>query len=173
MKCDAAKFARMYEDIYRDLYRFALCMMKNPQDAEDVVSEAVIRGYEHVHALKREDAFKSWMFTILSRMCKKKLAAMAKNQAANEAEFFENLEGENGEEGMTMSLDIQRAFAVLSEEEKLIIGLSVFGGYQSREIGEMLKLKSGTVRSKRSRALAKMSVILAPAGADGQSAYTY
>ena len=39
MKCDAVKFAGMYEEIYRDLYRFALCMMKNPQDAEDVVQE--------------------------------------------------------------------------------------------------------------------------------------
>lgn len=53
----------------------------------------------------------------------------------------------------------------------MIVGLSVFGGYQSKEIGEMLKLKSGTVRSKRSRALSKMSVILAPAEAGSQAAY--
>ena len=164
MKCDAVKFAGMYEEIYRDLYRFALCMMKNPQDAEDVVSEAVIRGYERVHALKKEDAFKGWMFTILSRMCKKKLAA-------HEAEFFDRLEGESGEDGINLSLDVRRAFAVLSEEEQMIVGLSVFGGYQSKEIGEMLKLKSGTVRSKRSRALSKMSVILAPAEAGSQAAY--
>ena len=171
MKCDAVKFAGMYEEIYRDLYRFALCMMRNPQDAEDVVSEAVIRGFEHVHSLKREDAFKSWMFTILSRMCKKKLAAMAKSQTAHEAEFFERLESGSGEDDMNLSLDVRRAFAVLSDEEQMIVGLSVFGGYQSKEVGEMLKLKSGTVRSKRSRALAKMSVILAPSATDSQAAY--
>lgn len=171
MKCDAVKFAGMYEEIYRDLYRFALCMMKNPQDAEDVVSEAVIRGYERVHSLKKEEAFKGWMFTILSRMCKKKLAAMAKTRTAHEAEFFERLEGGSGEDGINLSLDVRRAFAVLSEEEQMIVGLSVFGGYQSKEIGEMLKLKSGTVRSKRSRALSKMSVILAPAEAGSQAAY--
>ena len=72
---------------------------------------------------------------------------------------------------MNLSLDVRRAFAVLSEEEQMIVGLSVFGGYQSKEIGEMLKLKSGTVRSKRSRALSKMSVILAPAEAGSQAAY--
>ena len=30
MKCDAAAFAGMYETIYKDLYRYALCMMRNP-----------------------------------------------------------------------------------------------------------------------------------------------
>ena len=35
MKCDAAAFAGMYETIYKDLYRYALCMMRNPHDAED------------------------------------------------------------------------------------------------------------------------------------------
>lgn len=168
MKCDAVRFAGMYEEIYLDLYRFALCMMRNPQDAEDAVSEAVIHGYEHVASLRREDAFKSWMFTILSRVCKKKLAAAKKN-AANEAEFFERAEG--AEDRMNLSLDVRRAFAVLSEEEQMIIGLSVFGGYQSNEIGKMLRLKDGTVRSKRSRALAKMSVILGPPAAEGQAAY--
>lgn len=168
MKCDAVKFAGMYEEVYLDLYRFALCMMRNPQDAEDAVSEAVIHGYEHVSSLRREEAFKSWMFTILSRVCKKKLAAAKKN-AMNEAEFFER--AEEGEDRMNLSLDVRRAFAVLSEEEQMIIGLSVFGGYQSNEIGKMLRLKDGTVRSKRSRALAKMSVILEPRTAEGQAVY--
>lgn len=169
MKCDAARFAGMYEEVYRDLYRFALCMMRNPQDAEDAVSEAVIHGYEHVYSLRREDAFKSWMFTILSRVCKKRLAAAARKREADAAGFFERPEGV--EDNMNLSLDVRRAFAVLSEEEQMIVGLSVFGGYQSSEIGRMLRLKDGTVRSKRSRALAKMSVILKPQDADGQATY--
>lgn len=169
MKCDAVKFAGMYEGIYKDLYRFALCMVKNPQDAEDAVSEAVIHGYEHVASLRREDAFKNWMFTILSRVCKKRLAAAAKKREAEEAEFFERSEGV--EDSMNLSLDVRRAFAVLSEEEQMIVGLSVFGGYQSGEIGKMMKLKDGTVRSKRSRALAKMSVVLEPCAAGGQATY--
>jgi DNA-directed RNA polymerase specialized sigma24 family protein len=44
----------------------------------------------------------------------------------------------------------------LSEEEQTIIALSVFGGYNSKEIGEMLKLNANTVRPKRSRGLEKM-----------------
>ena len=73
MKCDVDTFARMYEEIYKDLYRFALCMMKNEQDAEDAVSDAVLSGYENIRKLRDEKAFKSWMFTILANTCKKKL----------------------------------------------------------------------------------------------------
>ena len=37
MRCDTKTFAQMYGTVYKDLYRFALCMMRNPQDAEDAV----------------------------------------------------------------------------------------------------------------------------------------
>ena len=59
MKCSIKKFSEMYETVYRDLYRYALCLMKNPQEAEDAVSEAVIAAYENIHKLKKEEAFKS------------------------------------------------------------------------------------------------------------------
>ena len=55
---------------------------------------------------------------------------------------------------------MRNAFAILTEEEQIIVGLSVFGGYTSEEIGEALKKSPSTVRSKMSRALAKMSLIL-------------
>ena len=59
MKCDAKAFAKMYETVYRDLYRFALCTMKNSHDAEDAVSEAVMNAYEpvsytHLDVYKRQ-----------------------------------------------------------------------------------------------------------------------
>ena len=47
MRCDAHTFAQMYETVYIDLYRFALCMMKNKHDAEDAVGEAVLKAYEN------------------------------------------------------------------------------------------------------------------------------
>ena len=117
MKCDAAAFAGMYETIYKDLYRYALCMMRNPHDAEDVVSETVIKGYERIHTLRSEDAFKSWMFTILSNVCKRKLKAMAKQSPVENENVWEQLSDEAaGEDVMNLRLDLRRALAVLSEE---------------------------------------------------------
>ena len=56
--------------------------------------------------------------------------------------------------------DIRIAFEVLNNEEKEIVSMAVFAGYKSREIAEYLGLKATTVRSKLSRALAKMKPVL-------------
>ena len=133
MKCDVNTFAQMYETVYKDLYRFALCMMKNAEDAEDAVSDAVLAAYENIRKLRKKESFRSWMFTIVANICRKRLRQAAKRR---------------------------KAFFILSEEEQMIVGLSVFGGYNSTEIGKILKLNANTVRSRRKRALAKMECIL-------------
>ena len=89
MKCSIKKFSEMYETVYRDLYRYALCLMKNPQEAEDAVSEAVIAAYENIHKLKKEEAFKSWIFTILTNKCKKRLKKALKETPGREEELPE------------------------------------------------------------------------------------
>lgn len=154
MKCDESTFISMYETVYKDLYRFALCMMRHPQDAEDAVSEAVILAYENIQKLRKEDAFKSWILKILSNICKKKLKGPERQDAPLEKqdEFVQT--------DFSMRIDLQKAFFILSEEERMIVALSVFGGYNSVEIGKMHHLNPNTVRSKRSRALSKMGCML-------------
>ena len=65
MKCDAKAFSKLYEQVYQDLYRYALCLMRDPHEAEDAVSAAVLSAYEHIHKLRKEEAFKSWIFTTI------------------------------------------------------------------------------------------------------------
>lgn len=158
MKRDSERFAVMYEAIYRDLYRFAFCMMRNSHDAEDAVSEAVMNAYEHMEALREEEAFKSWMFTILANVCRKKWKKDKKEKEKEVLSFFVREEDLN--QDIEQAVDIRNAFDALSEEEKMIVGFSVFGGYQSGEIGKALSRKPATVRSIRSRALEKMGRIL-------------
>ena len=158
MRCDKKTFAQMYETVYQDLYRFALCMMRNPQDAEDAVSEAVVAAYENIGKLKKEDAFKSWIFTILSNICKKKWRNAAREETRSDEEMLFSAASEEPDIGV--ALDVRKAFFLLEDEEQTIVGLSVFGGYTSQEIGDALKLNPNTVRSKRSRALQKMECVL-------------
>ena len=143
----------MYETVYRDLYHYALCLMKNPQEAEDAVSEAVVAAYENIHKLKKEEAFRSWIFTILTNKCKKRLKKALKEEP-----------GQPVVPDYDLAMDVRKAFFVLSEEEQILVGLSVFGGYCSQEIGEMMRLNPNTVRSKRSRALKKMECVLGSYG---------
>ena len=70
---DIKAFSQLYARIYKDLYKFALYMTRHTQDAEDAVSEAVLSAYENLSNLRKEDSFRSWMFTILNNCCKKML----------------------------------------------------------------------------------------------------
>ena len=154
---DAKAFTELYRGVYRDLYRFALCMMRHPQDAEDAVSEAVLAAFENVHKLRNEDAFRSWIFQILANVCKKKLKSMERKEVELKEE---DVSEEMPELTDGLREDVQKALLVLSEEERLVVAMSVTAGYNSKEIGNILNLNPSTVRSKRKRALEKMSWVL-------------
>ena len=160
MRCDAKTFAQMYETVYMDLYRFALCMMRSRQDAEDAVSEAVMAAYENIGKLRDEKAFRNWIFTILSNICKRKLQDAARERSRSNEAYSLIRQDTPEEPDMGLAVDVRKAFFLLEEKEQTIVGLSVFGGYNSQEIGEALKLNPNTVRSKRSRALQKMECVL-------------
>ena len=153
-KKDAQAFAALYAQIYQDLYRFALYLLKHAHDAEDVVSDTVADAYASIHKLRKAESFKGWIFKILSNKCKMKLKEYLNKQ--------EELPDDMVSEGKDMleQMEVRRAFSRLNDEERMIISLHVFAGYKSREVAELLHMNENTVRSKESRALKKMENIL-------------
>lgn len=57
---------------------------------------------------------------------------------------------------MTKAIEVREAVSSLEKEEKMIVLLSAVHGFKCTEIAQMLSKPEGTVRSKRSRALAKL-----------------
>ena len=55
---------------------------------------------------------------------------------------------------------IQELLSALSDEERQIVVLAVFGGYKGEEIAKILHMKHSTVRSKYRRALKKLEQYL-------------
>lgn len=125
---DTKAFSLLYAGVCKEMYKFALYMMKHTEDAEDAVSETVISAFENIAKLKNESSFKSWIFTILGNQCRKMLG--------------------------------KRGNHVSEEEERMILSYSVFAGYGSEEIAQMLEMNAATVRSRKSRALGKMRKML-------------
>ncbi len=153
---DAEAFAQLYAQIYQDLYRFALYTLRNEADAEDAVSETVTDAYGSIKLLRSEEAFKAWMFRILSNKCKNKMREYSrKHVALEEAE-----EIAAGTDDVTDSLYIRTLFGRLSDVERLIVSMHVFGGYTSAEIAGLLHMNANTVRTKESRALKKLARII-------------
>ena len=150
-KGDTHAFARLYEKYYRDLYYFALSMTKNEYTAEDAVSSAVLKAYEKLGSLKKDSSFKSWLFQITANECRNAL----KKTSSVYIEDMDRPEPSAEDTGYEKS-EIAELLALLSEEERLIITLSVFAGYNSREIAGIVHKKEGSVRSIKSRAFARL-----------------
>ncbi len=152
-------FSVLYGKIYNDLYKFAYYVLKDQQDAEDAVSDAVMDAYVGIGKLKNADAFRGWMFKILSAKCKRKLKSYAgKNRETLLSET--DLSALSFESDTSERMDLKKAFEALSDEERMIISLNVFGGYNSDEIAKMLHKNRNTIRSKQSRAFGKMKEYL-------------
>lgn len=150
---DAGAFAGLYEAVYKDMYRFALYTLRNETDAEDAVSEAVTDAYASIHRLRSADAFKAWIFRILSNKCKNRLKEYGKKTVPLE----DAGEIAAADCDMTDSMFVRKVFGELKDKERLIVSLHVFGGYTTKEIAGMLKMNPNTVRTKESRALKKMA----------------
>lgn len=152
---DRDAFAELYAQVYQDLYRFALYILKNRHDAEDVVSDTVVAAYEQIRKLRREEAFRGWIFKICSNRCRRKL----KEYINKTEELPDDLAASGGD--LSEQTQVRTAFAKLSEEERLIISMHIFAGYTSKEIGKILHMNDNTVRSKENRALKKMEKFMA------------
>lgn len=151
---DKLAFEQHYGQVYKDMYRFALYTLGKPEDAEDAVSEAVMDAWKGREALKQSEAFKSWIFKILSVKCKRKIKEYIKQREELAPDIPESLADTSGDlEAAVSRGDIQKACTSLEAIDRIILSMTVFGGYTSREIGESLQMKDGTVRSRLSRAL--------------------
>ena len=144
----------LYESVYQDLYRFAYYYMGNPQDAEDVVSETVLKAYEKFSTLRNEVSFRSWIFKILVNQANdylKKHRMNRTNELVDEPFYHPELSD---------ALITKEMLSTLSEEERRIVTLAVFGGYKGEEIAGMIGQRHSTIRSKYRRALKKLEKIV-------------
>lgn len=155
---NADAFGELYEMYAQDLFRFAYYYTGSTGVAEDCVSEAVCLAFENIPNLKKNYAFKSWMFKILHNCCKNAQKVKMMERGNVEITSLVNMSAPEKDHSEKMSLEA--ALKKLSDEEREIVVLYFSSGYNSKEIGEILDLKDSTVRSKTSRATSKLREML-------------
>ena len=53
-------------------YRFSLLVCGHPQDAEDVMQDALLKTYRYVSRIKEPEAFRMWLYTTVQNACRMK-----------------------------------------------------------------------------------------------------
>lgn len=68
-------------------YRFSLLVCGHPEDAEDVMQDALLQTYRHVRAIESPDAFRTWLYTTVRNAC-----LMKRRRRAGEPADFVSIE---------------------------------------------------------------------------------
>lgn len=152
------------------LRRFALSLCGNEFDADDLVSETIIKAYENLRSLKDRNKLRQWLFRILNNTfisnCRgrKKFYDLPRGNSEDSMDnfsLFEALENstlkssgdpEKSFLNMLTKEKIFRAIDSLQDEFRITLELCDVEGFSYSEIGEVLKIPIGTVRSRISRA---------------------
>lgn len=152
-------FIQALNIIERDLYIIAKTKLNNEDDIKDCIQETVLLAYKNLKKLRDLKKFKSWVTKILINNCykilKKKNISLYSYEEL-EADNFLQSDDEYIE--VTNDIDFFKMIEFLSEDEKIILVMSILNDYSSIEISHILNLNENTVRSKLMRAKNKIKL---------------
>tara|TARA_R110002073_G_scaffold8207_1_gene45694 strand:- start:133897 stop:134376 length:480 start_codon:yes stop_codon:yes gene_type:complete len=135
------------------MYNVSYRIVRNRHDAEDVVQESFIKGFDKVHQIKEEVSLGAWLKRItvnasLDLVRKRKKEYWVDELHVSEEEVKDS-EIEDFSE-MTVKL-IKECINNLKEKYRVILVLYMIEDYNHREISELLGLKESTVRNQYRR----------------------
>ncbi|MCM1123742.1 MAG: sigma-70 family RNA polymerase sigma factor [Eubacterium sp.] len=138
------RFEQDIREYAPNMYRMALAMLHNRQDAEDAVSEAVLMAYEKRRTLRDPDKFRQWIMQITANEARR---IYGKNKRVTPVEDMEAYMPAFREE----SHELWDVVMQLDEVHREVIMLYFYERFSIKEIGVILHIPVGTVKSRLSR----------------------
>ena len=159
------QFLELYEQSRVGLVRFARSMARNPEDAKDLVQETTLAAFERFETLKSPQAFKSFLFTIASRIHKRqnwrKRFFFSFANEEKEFEVFDNLVAPSENPDIRYDLDaLQKALNKLSDKQREAVVLHEIVGMKMEEIADIQGGSVSGVKSRVQRGRAELERLL-------------
>lgn len=156
---DKDALAGLYHMTSASVYSFALSLLRNIQDAEDVLHDTYLQVYKTAASYKSMNKPLAWILTIarnlsLMKLRNRKKIVDSKPQDWNSA--FEAIPSVTAEDRLVLVSCMDK----LTDEERQIIMLHTVSGYKHREVAGFLKIPLSTALSKYHRAIKKLRILL-------------
>ena len=170
-KGDREAFNVLFSNYQSQVINIAYGMLSNREDAYDATQEVFVRVYKSIESFKEQSSFTTWLYRITTNVCsdilrkrQKNTNVISINQAMDENKDMDiRDEAPTPEESMELSEKqrvVREAIAELREEYRVVITLCDIEGMSYDEISEILKIPSGTVKSRINRARNALKKIL-------------
>jgi RNA polymerase sigma-70 factor (ECF subfamily) len=141
------------------IYRLALRLLRQPQEAEDAAQEVFLKAYQNAGRFTPTNTVAAWLNRITANHClnllrsrkvRKEVAWEDLDSPAGKPMEFPDVAGEAGNPlnlvtGKECAAHIQQALAGLPENQRQALVLKRFGDFSYQEIGEIMGLSPSAV----------------------------
>jgi RNA polymerase sigma-70 factor (ECF subfamily) len=172
---DMTALAILVEKYKRLVYRLAIQITKNHEDANDVMQDTFLKVYESIHSFRKESAFETWLYRIvvnhaMNLVKRRKRRRESSLSAASEAEIHPDVrrtadlvnDPHVNAERKELQKWVTQAVDSLPVKHRTVVILHEFEGLTHAEIASILNCSEGTVRSRLHYARNKLRELLKP-----------
>src|SRR5512133_654981 len=139
-------FERMYRRYVGDVYRYALAVMRNPADAEDVTQTTFLNAYRSfVEKGNRPEKPQNWLIAIAHNVCRQRFRQSARRPS--EVAFEDDIADTIVDDDAPSGEDIRRALGHLAFNQRAALVMRELEGRSYAEIAEILDLSTGAVET--------------------------
>ncbi len=155
----SAQYA-FYKKYSRAMYNICYRITNDPDDAEDVLQEAFLSAFRHMHAFKGRSTLGAWLKRIVVNASINHIRKQKRiHESLNEQE--QEVEDPVSEEEYDLELErVKEAIRHLPDGFRTVLTLYLLEGYDHREIAEILGITESTSKSQYNRAKKKLKEIL-------------
>lgn len=165
---DSDAFTELVEAYQKQVYHLALRTVGNAEDAADMTQEAFLRAYRAIGSFRGDSKLSVWLYRLTTNVSidflrsrgRKSAVSLTVENGEEDAQELdvadERYDPEKEFERKELLRSVQRGLAALPEDYRLILVLRELNGLSYAEIGEVLHLEEGTVKSRLFRARKKL-----------------
>ncbi len=157
-------FARLVEKYQRPLYAMLRRLVRQHEDADDLLQECFLRAFQHLEEFEVSRPFYPWLYRIALNLA---LSSMRRRKWQLPMESLDLLS--SGEEDPEKSIAasefhvaLERAIAKLPAEQRTILLLRTREDMSYQELSQTLGIEVGTVMSRLARAREKLRAWMRP-----------
>ena len=149
-------FHRDIEVAIPALRRYARALTRDAETADDLVQDTLVRALRSEHLFHGGDV-RSWLYTILTNLNRNRLRSLSRRPTLTPIDDNDTAGASGPEVG---GRDIERALALLVDEQRTALLLVVLEGLTYREVAEVQGVPIGTVMSRLARARVQIKTYL-------------
>jgi RNA polymerase sigma-70 factor (ECF subfamily) len=165
---DERAFAEIVLHSQKRVFNIAYRMLGNLEEAKDLAQEVFISVFDSIKDLREEIRFDAWLTQITLNHCRNRWKYLKRRQYFNSDSLDDPIETEEGDvprdvydpsdnpetlyEKKLIQQLIQRGLQKLKEDQRELLVLRDLQGFSYEEMGELLGLPEGTIKSRLHRA---------------------